>query len=204
MEVRFRDRVEWPRRALGGLGVAQALPGLAQYWHPHLLGARVTGELRLGDERIDLDGATAYAEKNWGPAFAGSWWWGQAQGFPEDPGACVAFAGGPLPLLGHTVPATAVVARVGGELLRFGAPASRVVTGAGGWRVQARSPRHTIELEGDDEGARGFALPVPLPEERRTEPRSRQVLAGRLRVRVRRGRRTVFAGESALAGLERG
>ncbi len=34
--------------------------------------------------------------------------------------------------------------------------------------------------------------------------RSRQYLAGRLRLRVSRGERTVFEGESPLAGLERG
>jgi Tocopherol cyclase len=204
LDVRFRDRVGWPRRALGGLGVAHALPGLSQYWHPHLLAARVTGDLRLGDRRIALDGATAYAEKNWGADFAGAWWWGQAQGFPDDPQACVAFAGGPLALLGRTVPATAVVARVGDEVLRFGAPASRVVTGGDGWRVSARSPRHAIEVEGEQAGARAFALPVPIPEERRVVPRSRQILAGRLALTIRRGRRTLFRGESSLAGLERG
>ena len=89
-------------------------------------------------------------------------------------------------------------------MLRFAAPSARVVTGAGGWRVRARSPRYALELEGEQGAARGFALPVPLPAERRVEPRSHQVLAGRLRVTLRRGRRTVFSGESSLAGLERG
>jgi hypothetical protein len=35
-------------------------------------------------------------------------------------------------------------------------------------------------------------------------PASRQALAGRLALTVRRGQRTLFAGESLLAGLERG
>ena len=39
------------------------------------------------------DGATVYAEKNWGPRFTEHWWWGQAQAF-EGADACVAFAGG--------------------------------------------------------------------------------------------------------------
>src|SRR5439155_26921903 len=49
-----------------------------------------------------------------------------------------------------------------------------------------------------------YALPVPVPGERSTEPRSRQALAGRLTLAVRRGGRTVFTGESLLAGPERG
>jgi hypothetical protein len=42
-----------------------------------------------------------------------------------------------------------------------------------------------------------------VPGRREVEDRSHQYLAGRLRVVVRAGRRTVFSGESALAGLER-
>ena len=51
------------------------------------------GEAVLGGERSSLDGFDAYAEKNWGGAFPGEWWWGQA-GFGD--GAMAAFAGGRL------------------------------------------------------------------------------------------------------------
>ena len=74
------------------------MPGLGQYWTPHLLGARVTGEA-LGRR---LDGCRVYAEKNWGGAFAGHWWWGQAP-LAEDAG--VAFAGGRV----HGAAPTAIV-----------------------------------------------------------------------------------------------
>jgi len=43
-----------------------------------------------------------------------------------------------------------------------------------------------------------------VPAERRAVDRSQHHLAGEMRVRVTRRGRTVFAGESALAGLERG
>jgi tocopherol cyclase len=76
--------------------------------------------------------------------------------------------------------------------------------GAGGWRVRARSARHSVELEGDAGPAGTLALPVPVPGRRAVEPRSRQALAGRLAVVVRRGRRTLLRDESALAGLEHG
>jgi hypothetical protein len=193
LDVRFADRVGWPRRVFGALGPAQAVPGLAQYWHPHLLGARVEGG--------GLDGALAYAEKNWGPAFAPHWWWGQAFFEPE---VCAAFAGGPLRLLGHAVAPTAVVVRIGTRVLRLTPPLARVHAGPGGWHVRARSARWTVELEGEATPDELYDLPVPVPGERATEPRSRQALAGRLRLAVRRGNRTIFTGESLLAGLERG
>ena len=78
-------------------GPAQTVPWLGQYWAPWLLGARVQGH--FGDR--SLDGASAYAEKNWGAAFADHWWWGQAA-FAEDAG--VAFAGGRV----HGVAPTAI------------------------------------------------------------------------------------------------
>jgi hypothetical protein len=93
LEATLEDSVPWPRAALGGLGVAQAVPGLPQYWHPAVLGARVRGEAVLGGETVSLDGWDAYVEKNWGGAYPGEGWWGQA-GLGE--GAMAAFAGGRL------------------------------------------------------------------------------------------------------------
>jgi hypothetical protein len=61
-----------------------------------------------------------------------------------------------------------------------------------------------VLLEGEADAATAAALPVPLPAERALEPRSRQVLAGRLAVTLRRGRRLIYRGESWLAGLEHG
>jgi hypothetical protein len=74
----------------------------------------------------------------------------------------------------------------------------------GAWRVQGRSPRFSLLVEGEADDSTAAALPVPLPAERALEPRSRQVLAGRLAVMLRRGRRLVYRGESSLAGLEHG
>ena len=97
LDATFADALPWPRRAFGALGPAHVVPGLSQYWHPWLLRARVSGSARLGDETIDLDGAVAYAEKNWGAGgMPPAWWWGQAHGF-DRPDVCVAFAGGMPP-----------------------------------------------------------------------------------------------------------
>ena len=206
LSIRLDSPTPWPHRAFGGLGPAQIVPGLGQYWHPHLLGTRLEGEALLGDERIDLDGATAYAEKNWGAGFPRRWWWGQAQGF-DDPSVCVAFAGGVLERGPLRMPATSVVVHLGDrETLRLAPPLA--VTGAdargGAWRVRARSARHRISIEGDSNGSQPHLLPVPIPADRRTVDRARQLLAGRMRVEVETGRRLRYRGESLLAGLEVG
>jgi tocopherol cyclase len=203
LDVEVSDPWRWPRRALGGSGIAHVVPGLGQYWHPHLLGGRVRGSIRMAGDTVKLDDATVYAEKNWGPSFPPTWWWGQADAF-ESGDACVAFAGGPMRIAGVALTPTAVVVRIADRLLALRPPAARIVaTVSGGrWSVRARSARHSVDLEGDDAGA-AVVLPVPVPGRRAWEPRSHQALGGRMGVLVRRGRRTLFRGESALAGLER-
>jgi tocopherol cyclase len=207
LDVRLEAPVPWPRRAFGGIGLAHALPGLSQYWHPHLLGARVRGTARLGEDELDLDGATAYAEKNWGRGFPDAgWWWGQAHGFARED-ACVAFAGGTVRGGRLRLAAGALVVRLGAELVHAVRPPAplAVSIGAGGWRLSARTPRHAVELEADTTTARPHRLPVPVPAERRfVEGGSAQHLAAGLRLRVRRGRRTLLCDSTALAGLELG
>jgi len=198
LHARFCARRDWPRRAFGALGPAQVVPGLGQYWTPHLLSATVRGHAALGDRTLSLDGASVYAEKNWGTAFAAHWWWGQAS-FGD--GAGVAFAGGRL----HGAAPTSVVAWTPETLVALAPPLARTVARAGGgeWHVRARSPRYAVEVRGEAAGP-PLRLPVPIPAERRLELRSQHHLAGRLEVTVRRGRRTALRAASELAGLEDG
>ena len=194
LQARFSAPRVWPRRAWGALGPAHFVPGLGQYWSPHLLGARVTGEA-LGRS---LDGCTVYAEKNWGAAFAEHWWWGQAS-FGGDAG--VGFAGGRV----HGVAPTAVVVWSPRGLLRLAPPFARTVASAGGgeWRIRARTPLTWVDIEGSVSST-GLRLPVPLPDEHRLEERSAHHLLGRVRVSVRRGRGFWLREESAVAALEDG
>jgi hypothetical protein len=150
-----------------------------------------------------LDGAHAYAEKNWGAGFAGDWWWGHAAFGDDD--ASVSFAGGRIAVAGIRTAPTAVVVRLGTEVLRLVPPLALVRTEADAtrWRVHARSARHDLLLEGEAGGA-PHVLPVPVAAEHRTEPRAAQHLAGTVRLRVRRGGRTLLDAVSPLAGLERG
>jgi hypothetical protein len=205
LEAELSDPVPFPRGAFGALGAAQVVPGLPQYWHPVLLAARVRGSARVDGEVVDLDGATAYVEKNWGGAFPGRWWWGHAGAF-GDAAVTVAFAGGPVAVARARVSPTAVVVRLGREVLRLAPPLarSRVALGQSAWRIAARGPGVAVELEGDAAGVPPHTLEVPVPNERRTDPRSSQHLAARMALTVRRGRRCVFAGESPLAGFEIG
>jgi hypothetical protein len=203
LRARFDEVAGWPRRVLGGVGAAQLIPGLGQYWHPHMLGGRVTGAAELGDRKVDLAGMRAYGEKNWTPydhGFPAVWWWGQA--FPDGDDACVALAGGRLLGLG----AGAVVVRIGEELIHATGPPAplRMRLGDGTWRLQARTARDVITVDGVAEGP-PYRLPVPVPRERRAEQDvSAMHLAGRLHVRVRRGRRVRYDGVCSAAGLEQG
>jgi hypothetical protein len=74
VDLRLRSVFTWPRRMFGALGPAHLVPGLGQYWHPVVLAGVAEGEVCLGGVRTVVDGATAYAEKNWGPGFAEDWW----------------------------------------------------------------------------------------------------------------------------------
>ena len=206
LDARYDSPSAWPRTALGGLGLGQGMPGLGQYWHPHVLGSRVDGTLHLDGETWAFDGARGYAEKNWGGGFPSRWWWGQASGLGDDEDACVAFAGGEVRVGPVALSPTALVLRVNGELLRLVLPFAQVSTdlGDGAWRLRARSARWSVDVEGDANGSHPHRLPVPLPGERRLIEGPAQHFTGRLRVDLRRGRRLRFRGESELAGLERG
>jgi len=207
LHAELEDSVLWPRRAFGGSGPAQVVPGLSQYWHPWLLGGRVRGSAWLDGEEVGLGGARPYAEKNWGAGgFPDVWWWGQAQAFPHDD-ACVAFAGGRAGVGPLRALATSVVVRVDQEVVRLTRPPGLLGVRAdhSRWRIRGRTARHVLELEGTAAGTPAHRLPVPVPRQRREIPGgSAQHLAGELRVHLRRGGRTVLEGTSPLAGLELG
>jgi Tocopherol cyclase len=204
LELSLHDALHWPRRAFGALGVAHAVPSLPQYWHPVVLSAGVRGRVRAGDLSLDLSGATAYAEKNWGRGFPDRWWWGHAAAFEDD--VSVSFAGGPVALLGNEIAPTAVVVRLGRRVLAFAPPFARTLAavGDGAWRLRTRGRGYTVQIVGEAAGARPHELLVPVPAERRGEPRSRQLLAGHLSLEVQRRGRLQYAGRSTLAGLEHG
>jgi hypothetical protein len=210
LDVRLTGTRGWTRRPFGGVGAAHAIPGLSQYWHPHLLGGRARGRATLGDETIDLDGFEVYAEKNWGRGgFPQRWWWGQAHGF-ERGDVCVAFAGGLVGLGsggGPQLSATALVVRIGDTLVRLGQPllsGVRADVRPGSWRLRGRGPIWSAEVTATARPGTEHLLPVPLPDQRRNVAAAHQHLGGQMHVVLRRRGRVVFAGSSALAGLEQG
>jgi hypothetical protein len=207
LDARIHGVCGWPRRAFGGVGPAHAVPGLSQYWHPHVLGGRVEGHVVLGDVTLDLTGFDVYAEKNWGRGgFPERWWWGQAQGF-DRPDVCVVFAGGVVRLGPASLTATALVVRLGDTLIRLGQPLLSGVAADVGrehWHLRARGPVWSVEVEASAPAEHAHVLPVPLPAERRNIAGAHEHLAGSLHLTVRRRGRVVYAGESHLAGLEHG
>jgi tocopherol cyclase len=205
IDVRLEPRVAWPRGPFGALGPAQMVPGLPQYWQPIVLEASVRGEARVAGEHITLDGATAYAEKNWGRRFTEHWWWGHAGAFARED-ATLAFAGGRLRLQGTTIPPTAVVVRLGRRILTLVPPFARVsvAASADAWRIRAHSALWSLELDAEAGELGPRWLPVPALPARRVDLRSAHYLAGRLALRLSRAGRIVFDDVSPLAGLERG
>jgi Tocopherol cyclase len=194
---------KWSRRALGGSGLAQVLPGLGQYWHPWAMGGVAEGEAMVGGVRVPLDGMSVYAEKNWGRRFPERWWWGQADTFDAGD-VCVAFAGGPMCVAGVPLTPTLVAVRLGDRLIALAPPFAYTVADVGGgtWRLRTRSASYAVELEGEEADS-SVTLPVPSPDRVAVQLRSRQALAGRLAVVVRRRGRALLRAESRLAGLER-
>lgn len=209
LEFTIRDPVRWPRRAFGGSSLFHVVPALNQYWHPWLLGGTVFGSARIGDQVWDLDGATVYAEKNWGrEGFPESWWWGQAQGF-EQPGVCVAFAGGQVTAGPFRAEITALVVRLpDGEVIRLGNPGTSPVqtrTTDTTWDLHGRSlSGWQIDVSGHAPLGDAHVLPVPLPSQRRNTAGDLEHLGATMTVSVRRHRRLIWEGRSDRAALEHG
>ncbi len=208
VEVEVRTPTPWPRRIVGGSSVFQTVPALNQYWHPWLLGGSAHGRAVVGDHTWELDGWQVYGEKNWGRGgFPDSWWWGQAQAF-DDPGVCVAFAGGDVSAGPLRTRVTALVVLLpGGRLLRLGDPVVSPVHAEVDderWSLRGRSAQWQVDLEGVGSLDAAHVLPVPLPAERRNVPGAIEHLGARMTVCVRRRGRLVWEGESRVAALEHG
>ncbi len=208
LDLTVTDHVPWPRARFGGSSWFQSVPALNQYWHPWLLGGRASGTAVLGEETWEFTDAQVYCEKNWGrEGFPDSWWWGQAQGF-EEPGVCVAFAGGQVTAGPLETEVTALVVRLpDGSVVRLGNPVTSPVHAAvtdETWTLRGRNRTWQIELDAFAPLADAHILPVPLPRERRNVPGALEHLAGTMQVRVRRHGRLVWQGSTDLAGLEHG
>ena len=194
---------QWPM-AFGGGGVFSSVPFLNQYRHPYRLGGKASGVVSCGDQRWTFTDATLYCERNWGSGFPLRWWWGQAHDFDGDD-VCVAFSGGLLELGPLQREVTGVVVRLRDRVLRITPPA--MVSGMcdrDRWRIDARTARYRVELDGRGAGTGPHVLPVPLPAERRNIDSDYEYLAGTLRCTVREWGRTIFDGTSKVAGLEIG
>lgn len=209
LELRLDQLSRWPAlRPFGGSSWFQMIPGLNQYWHPWLLGGRATGNITFAGKRWDFVDAQVYGEKNWGRAgFPESWWWGQAQGF-DDPGACVAFAGGQVEAGPLGTEVTALVVRLpGGRILRLGNPITSPVHADIGdeyWRLSGRSGAWRVSVDAEAPLGTAHVLPVPLVGQRRAVPGAIEHLTGTLGILVTHRGRHVWSGHSRLAGLEHG
>lgn len=130
------------------MGWAMWIPKLLNiYWYPVQGSVKVSGEIFTGDERIVLQDAPAYQDRNWGESFPKWWTWITSNYFEgEDPASgTVLVAGGGVPkVLGHKSPYEGVSfgLRYQGKTYAF-----RPVDGSlpkteirfGKWEVQAKN-----------------------------------------------------------------
>lgn len=203
VNLTFAREFRWPKAFAGG-GVVSSVPFFNQYWHPYRLDARASGTVTCGDQRWRFTDATLYCERNWGSGFPRRWWWGQAHDFGEAD-VSVVFSGGLLEFGPLRREVTGVVVRLQDRVLRITPPAW-VSSSCDGrrWRVDARTARYHVELDGCGDDAGPHVLPVPLPAERRNIDTDYEYLAGTLRCTVREWGRIIFDGTTQLAGLEIG
>lgn len=194
----------WPLRLPGG-GVAGVVPGLGQYWHPHLLGVPARGAIVVDGRSEQIVDGRVYAEKNWGRGFPDRWWWGEAHDF-VDADVAVAFGGGRLTAGPAGVDITGLVCRIDDRVLRLAPPLAlvRAVVDADGWHIRGRNATTEVVIEGRAAGSTAMVLPVPLPAEGRNVFTDFEHQGGQLHLEVRRRGRVVFAGTSELAALEVG
>ena len=208
VQATFERPVRWPRRACGAMGPAQAVPGLSQYWHPHLLGAAVRGERarRRRDQRPRR--ARAPTPRRTG-ARAG----------------CPTRGGGARPTASSArtsaSPSPAGRARLGPPAdhrrRRSSSPSAARCCGSCARSAAARHRRRPRLAPARPHGAprgrgrgprRRRAAPAPGARAARASRAARlrrpSTSPATLRVRVRRRGRTVLDETSALAGLERG
>ena len=185
------------RRGRGGRSarsaLAQAVPGLPQYWQPG--GARRARARRGGARRRDRRRSTAGTPTSRRTGAARS----RASGGGARPRSATArWRRSPAAGSAARSPRARSSCAPAAPLVRFAPPGAVVTAAAGGgeWRLRARSPRWSVLLEGEA-AAPPHILPVPVPAERRAVMRSEHHLAGRMRVVLRRGRRVVLRAESA-------
>ena len=174
LDVALRDARPWPHRAFGGIGPAQIVPGLPQYWHPHLLGARVEGSARLGEQTVSLSGRHRLRREELGRGLHGALVVGPGPGLPgrrrlRRLRRAAGSRSGPW---AARRPRSSCALE--DRLLRLAPPFARMTAAVGesGWRVRGRSARHALELEGEAAGPPAV-LPVPGPG----PPRGRGPLA---------------------------
>ena len=196
----------WPRRAFGALGLAHAVPGLPQYWHPVVLAARCQRVRARGRARAPARRRGRLCREELGPRLPRPLVVGPGGDVPAIPTSGVAFAGGRLPLPGADVAPTAVVVRLGARRLALVAARSigrgcRSPTAPGGSRTRGRAIAWRSRATPRARWRTRWTSRVP--GERRTADGARQHLAGRIDAdRARGSPRALPRRARRSAGLE--
>ncbi len=117
-------------------------------WQAPLASCRVSGQITIDDEVIELGEAPGYQDTFWGPSVPDRWFWGQCNKFDEDSTASIVIAAGQLELFGAKFPRfldadsfpMLIAVRHGGEQVVFKSVLSRIeyIFDKGKIRIDAR------------------------------------------------------------------
>lgn len=73
-------------------------------WQAPHAACRVSGRISIDEEVIEFDQSPGYQDTFWGPSVPDRWFWGQCNGFKEDPSASIVIAAGQLELFRAKLP----------------------------------------------------------------------------------------------------
>jgi tocopherol cyclase len=162
----------------------------------------VSGEVRIGGVRFDMDGGTGYLEKDWGRSMPSAWVWAHSNTFGSRD-ACLVFSLARVPWLGGSFPGFFCVLLVDGVQRRFatytGASVSRFVLSGRdlGVDIRDRSRLLAIRAHRSHEGI------LRAPVEGAMDRRIGESMDARLAVRLQdTDGALLFEGTGDCGGLE--
>ncbi|OPY26404.1 MAG: hypothetical protein A4E28_02513 [Methanocella sp. PtaU1.Bin125] len=206
-ELEFRGLHPWPVRLFspGVMGWYAFVPRMECYHGVLSLTHRIDGYIRVGGDRVDMDGGKGYTEKDWGRSMPSSWIWMQTNHFDEAD-ASLTGSIAKIPWLGHSFTGFIFGLYLRGRLYPFttysGAKISKIDVSDSRLAIVMEDRRYRLEIAADR--AEGVTLPAPSLGE--MSARVNESLRSRIQADLYRksapGADWIFSGAGRNAGLE--
>ena len=136
---------------LATAGWLSYLPIFEPGWQVLMAHGRATGWAEWQGHRYEFQQAPTYAEKNWGGAFPGRWFWLQANAFDDAPDLALTAVGGRRQVLERTETVGLIGVHWCGQLIALSSLKTAMrwhVTPWGTWQMTAHDHRYRIVLHG--------------------------------------------------------